>query len=431
MAKKWKTTDRKDLESLIDSFRERPERYLNGSWSPTIKYRDIHNQENLIRGEINREIGKKLAPFFQNHPLVLHGAVIRHFSYEHQSLIDLSSIASFIMNLLTTHETNQIIEILAASLELDRAKAYNYRLYKGPMLASNIVINDHMRLVPLKEFKNIAVKEYLFSEITRFDPSLGIGFVEPYFVVEQIKEIYPLYVSNSESIDEQSLDTDKKEIQVFESALTVIFDAPIFYAQKEIFEKNELDAFFQPKIYFSYPSPRPFQFRIEPFYYESKLLETMREINSLNKDAYRRIRKVINRLSNVMYETDPKIVALELSIIYESIFTTKDENSEISHRIGIRAATFIHRDYEERMKTRKLIKSLYDIRSKFVHGDIAIDKSKVVIDNRTLQAYEIVRENIKIVQEILKVIIRLNRFPINKGAYTDFDKLDFGITVEE
>jgi len=60
--------------------------------------------------------------------------------------------------------------------------------------------------------------------------------------------------------------------------------------------------------------------------------------------------------------------------IYEALFTT--ENTEVSHKVTERATFFLGGDFETKLKNFKIIKTAYNIRSKFVHGQ-QLDKKKI------------------------------------------------------
>lgn len=60
------------------------------------------------------------------------------------------------------------------------------------------------------------------------------------------------------------------------------------------------------------------------------------------------------------------IKAINFSSLLECLFT--NDSSEITHKVSERCALFIGEEYEERKRTFKLVKSLYKIRSKAIHG---------------------------------------------------------------
>ncbi|SER95467.1 hypothetical protein SAMN04490244_104129 [Tranquillimonas rosea] len=97
--------------------------------------------------------------------------------------------------------------------------------------------------------------------------------------------------------------------------------------------------------------------------------------------------------------------AIEYSIALEALLS--DGNTEMTHKIATRAAIILGESYEERAQYRKLIKNLYKVRSRAVHGE---DVSK---DND----FDIIEESEDAISNLLLVAAK-------RGKEFDFDQID-------
>lgn len=74
------------------------------------------------------------------------------------------------------------------------------------------------------------------------------------------------------------------------------------------------------------------------------------------------------RLNSARRRVDPAASIIDLATAFESILATRDETSEISYRLKLRAALALGTSYQERLEVSKCMNELYSIRSKAVHG---------------------------------------------------------------
>ena len=97
--------------------------------------------------------------------------------------------------------------------------------------------------------------------------------------------------------------------------------------------------------------------------------------------------------------------AIEYSIALEALLS--DGNSEMTHKISARAAIILGNNIEERVRYRKLIKSLYALRSKAVHGSIV----------KKVGEGDVIRESEAAISKLLLTAAQ-------RGHDFDFDRLD-------
>lgn len=90
--------------------------------------------------------------------------------------------------------------------------------------------------------------------------------------------------------------------------------------------------------------------------------------------AIKRFRNSIER-----YSPDDPERLLEYAIALEAIYLSDSntERGELTYRLRLRVARFLKEDYKDREEVFKLIRDLYDLRSKIAHGgDISISTRK-------------------------------------------------------
>lgn len=86
--------------------------------------------------------------------------------------------------------------------------------------------------------------------------------------------------------------------------------------------------------------------------------------------------------------------------IFESLFTT--DNSEVSHKVTERITIYLSGNSDCKLNNFKAIKSAYDVRSKFVHGQL-FDRKKI----KTKDDLILLTEHIdNLTREVLKKIIK-------------------------
>ena len=76
----------------------------------------------------------------------------------------------------------------------------------------------------------------------------------------------------------------------------------------------------------------------------------------------------------------PIKISFYMSLL-EALFLS--QGTEISHKLGERTALFLGGDTESKIKNYDIIKSAYDIRSKFMHGDILKKTNESLINIST------------------------------------------------
>ena len=97
--------------------------------------------------------------------------------------------------------------------------------------------------------------------------------------------------------------------------------------------------------------------------------------------------------------------AIEYSIALEALLS--DGRTEITHKISTRAAIILGENADERVNYRKLIKSLYTLRSKAVHGSVVNEVGEG----------DVVKESERAISKLLVTAAQ-------RGYDFDFDRLD-------
>ena len=110
-----------------------------------------------------------------------------------------------------------------------------------------------------------------------------------------------------------------------------------------------------------------------------KLFKTFSSIpkTEVNKSLSIGIRRI--RMANDRQLDEDKFI--DLIIALEAMLLTKDENSELSYRLGQRAAFLLGKNFDEREYYFKIVKKAYKTRSQIVHGSILGGSDKQMIDD--------------------------------------------------
>ena len=72
-------------------------------------------------------------------------------------------------------------------------------------------------------------------------------------------------------------------------------------------------------------------------------------------------------LQSALHAPDVGLKAIGYCSVFETLFSSGSQ-SELSHRLAERVAKFIESNLENRVSTYKMMKKIYDVRSKVVHG---------------------------------------------------------------
>jgi hypothetical protein len=96
--------------------------------------------------------------------------------------------------------------------------------------------------------------------------------------------------------------------------------------------------------------------------------EVSRQIAGEGIDAAKFAKVAIRRFNVFMDESEPEDKIMDAMISMEALYLYDSENAELSYRLSLRAACLLGRDEGEKNYIRKLLKEVYDLRSKVVHG---------------------------------------------------------------
>ena len=94
----------------------------------------------------------------------------------------------------------------------------------------------------------------------------------------------------------------------------------------------------------------------------------------------------LNALWESLCTPFPAQAYLSLTTVLESILTTDDEKTEITHRLAERVAALLTRNGEERVRIYRQVKELYNIRSKLIHGKAHPKKGPITMDKLSVTA---------------------------------------------
>lgn len=130
----------------------------------------------------------------------------------------------------------------------------------------------------------------------------------------------------------------------------------------------------------------------------------------LNEPTRSKVRVALQRLSQSLRRQDPGDQAVELSIALETLMG--DGQSEMTHKIKVRATRMIGGTSEDRQRISTIISRTYDIRSKLVHTGAVNSTKTVDICGIKLSNSDIVKEAIMICVKLIRKIINLTSIPV-------------------
>jgi len=107
--------------------------------------------------------------------------------------------------------------------------------------------------------------------------------------------------------------------------------------------------------------------------------------------AIDRLHQVLRKRSNVDRAIDLGI-ALEVMLLHN---IGRNDLGELKFRLSIRGATFLGGEKPERLKTLKLLKDAYDLRSRAVHSGLLEEEKKNMLDDVALTCARIARKLIE------------------------------------
>jgi len=129
----------------------------------------------------------------------------------------------------------------------------------------------------------------------------------------------------------------------------------------------------------------------------------------------RTLRVPIDRLARATTALNATDRAIELGVALEALLLRDDEASELSYRLSLRGAHLQGGDAGARRQLRKLLKKVYDLRSKAVH--------RGWIDPEKLSDGVPARQTI---QDGANACAALIRLVIDRGGEVDFESLELG-----
>ncbi len=110
-----------------------------------------------------------------------------------------------------------------------------------------------------------------------------------------------------------------------------------------------------------------------------------------------------SRLNSARRRVDPVDCAIDLATAFEALISKKDETSEISYRLRLRAALLLGASYDERVAVSKHFAELYSLRSKGIHGAGPSDDLS--------SAQKTVTWGQKACQQLLLLVVEAGRLP--------------------
>jgi hypothetical protein len=131
------------------------------------------------------------------------------------------------------------------------------------------------------------------------------------------------------------------------------------------------------------------------------------------------LRVPLDRLNRAIRGTNIVDQAIDLGIALEAmLFHGSNDNKELSFRLSLRGAWFSGTDGPDRLDRYRLLKNLYDLRSRAVHNGHL--KIKQEAHNRAL-----LRRGFTLCADLLKKIIKDGAWPSNDGKWDEliFDAL--------
>jgi hypothetical protein len=99
-----------------------------------------------------------------------------------------------------------------------------------------------------------------------------------------------------------------------------------------------------------------------------------------------RIRLALRRLNQALRRPAHGDRALDLAIALESLLTDDEEAGELRFKLSLRAALTLGGSTEDRVKTRRAVRALYDLRSKIVHTGRTTSRSPQTVSATSLEA---------------------------------------------
>ena len=133
----------------------------------------------------------------------------------------------------------------------------------------------------------------------------------------------------------------------------------------------------------------------------NKLVNELTDLN-LTKGKYVFLGRSIERFSQAIENDSDLNRVVDFIICLESLYSSKE--LELSHRFAMRVASVLGQTPKEKIKIEELMRQLYNLRSKIVHGDTIPD---IVLDEKVIGSEDDMDQCLKILENISRNSIKL------------------------
>ncbi|MEE4194484.1 MAG: hypothetical protein V2J07_04725, partial [Anaerolineae bacterium] len=300
------------------------------------------------------------------------------------------NIAPFLIRHALTSSPYEAIERLKAVFSMTSVNSSEFTLVSGYKLTEAIEFSKDIRILPENCLPPYAIQSPKIDIQGNPISQINLTPFQESFFIEQKINVQKIIFENGEEYSHPSRAIHQKTQNVIYS-LTVASDIGFYkYYSYTRFHNQDLNELkfgqsysLNKKEYIPPMMPKGGSVDIELAKEIFVLLE------NLNDDFYNEIETVIELLIKARNLQNQKQQALELSIILEFLLQG-DKTGEIAHSVSTRTAWLICQEIFGREEIYRTIKTLYDARSKFVHGNRQKLKPKHEVAIR--KSFELIRQ---------------------------------------
>ena len=172
----------------------------------------------------------------------------------------------------------------------------------------------------------------------------------------------------------------------------------------------------------------PFYFSIEKQEYQISEMEALvSQYQSLDDSTRQRLRTALTRLNQsrryLEYHT-VEAAAIDLGIAAEALLTQdRDPDAPISFLLRARGTLLLGGTPEARKQNYKVLRDLYNLRSKVAHTGVIADRATIPFSEETRRKLREATEQVKVGQ---RVCIEMLTAIIQRGGFPDWDALMLG-----
>jgi hypothetical protein len=151
---------------------------------------------------------------------------------------------------------------------------------------------------------------------------------------------------------------------------------------------------------------------------EPKLISICNVYSRAKPDVRKRLAIPIARLNRAIRRRDLVDKAIEIGIALESLLMEGKIEGEISHKMAERAALLLGTDYRSRLRIFRLVKALYELRSKGAHMGRVMKSKFDLGEEKGVHVEYVIDDGMNLIASIIQKVMELET-PTNDEYWTD------------